>query len=116
MLEGTGKRLKRESWLQARRAREGRQRSMMSTEQRQVLLQRRREARCPSCTSESVAEQPILSGNEIPSFDDPFVHPLTKNYDNTQNVWKSQLHRCTGSPPDVEHLSSYSLTPDMVIT
>ena len=75
----------RESQLQAR-AHEGRRRSMMSSEQRQMLLQRRREARHRSCTSESVAEQPILSSNEIPSFDDPFVHSLTKNYNNTQNV------------------------------
>ena len=59
----------RESRLQAR-AREGRQCSMMSTEQRKMLLQRRREARCCSYISELVVEQPILSGNEIPSFDD----------------------------------------------
>ena len=62
MLDGTETAEEREQRLEARRARKRCQRAMMSTEQRQMLLQRRREARH---RTESIAENQPL---EIPSF------------------------------------------------
>ena len=57
------------------RERERCRRAMMSTEQRQMLLQRRREARH---RTESIAENQPL---EIPSVDSPFVvSKVTKFY------------------------------------
>ena len=63
------RKLQKEQRLEARRARhsERRRRTMMSTEQRQILLQWRREARH---RTESIAENQPL---EIPSVEDGFL-------------------------------------------